>query len=43
MRRPVFLRIMKVGEEYDDYFMHKRNVAYVLGVSLSVKSYYGFS
>ena len=33
MRRPVFLRIMNVVEEHDDYFVQKRNAAGVLGLS----------
>jgi hypothetical protein len=33
MRRHVFVRIMNVVEEHDDYFIHKRNVASTLGLS----------
>jgi hypothetical protein len=33
MRRPVFLRIMNVVEEYDNYFVQKRNAVGVLGLS----------
>jgi hypothetical protein len=33
MRRPVFLCIMNAVDEYDDYFVQKRNAAGVLGLS----------
>jgi len=33
MWRHVFVRIMNVVEEYDDYFVQKRNVAATLGLS----------
>ena len=33
MRRHVFVRIMNVVEEYDDYFVQKRNATGTLGLS----------
>jgi hypothetical protein len=33
MRRPVFLRIMDVVEEHDNYFVQKQNAAGMLGLS----------
>jgi hypothetical protein len=33
MSRPLFLRIMNVVENHDDYFVQKRNVAHKLGLS----------
>jgi hypothetical protein len=33
MRRPVFLRIMDVVEEHDNYFVKKQNAAGMLGLS----------
>jgi hypothetical protein len=38
MRRPVFLRIMNVVEEHDNYFVQKRNAADVLGLSCLQKA-----
>lgn len=33
MKRDLFLRLMNVVEAHDDYFVQKRNVANVLGLS----------
>jgi hypothetical protein len=33
MRRHVFVRIMNMVEEHDDYFIQKRNAAGTLGLS----------
>jgi hypothetical protein len=33
MRRHLFIRIMNVVEEHDDYFVQKRNAAGTLGLS----------
>jgi hypothetical protein len=33
MRRHLFVRVMNVVEEHDDYFIQKRNAASTLGLS----------
>ena len=43
MWRHVFVRIMNVVEEYDDYFVQKRNAAGTLGLSLFVEGGSGIS